>query len=404
MSEQHYIFSGLKVLDVGSWIAGPVAGTILADFGAEVIKVEMPEVGDGYRKLSGLPVFPDADANYMWQMDARNKRSLTLNLKSDEGMEILHRLIRTCDVYITNQPLPMRRALNLNFDDIRPLNERMIYASLTAYGEEGPDKDREGFDLVAYWARAGLMDLVRTGDAAPAPGLPGMGDHPSAVSLYAAIVTALLQRERTGRGGRVHTSLMANGIWSASCVAQGGFAGGNFENFRASRRTPAFTRNLYETRDLRWLQFTMVRTPDEVEKLLRAVGLGGLLEDERFATMEGRAEHGELLVQLFQDLLRERDSAEWLKIFNDEGINATRMSIIEELMEDEQVKINRFVVPPNDPGVNMPYVINHPIQGDELDQVGPERAPELGEHTEEILQNLGFDAEAVATLRERGVV
>ena len=201
--EEGYLFEGLKVLDVGTWIAGPVAGTILADYGAEVIKVEMPGVGDPYRNLSGLPIFPDAPENYMWQMDARNKRSLSLNLKSDDGMRILRELIRECDVYITNNPLPMRRALKTTYADLQPLNERMIYASLTAYGEEGPEKDREAFDLVAYWARTGLMDLVRSGDAAPAHSLPGMGDHPSAVTLYASIVTALLKRERTGKGSMV---------------------------------------------------------------------------------------------------------------------------------------------------------------------------------------------------------
>ena len=403
MSDQDYLFSELKVLDVGTWIAGPVAGTILADFGAQVIKVEMPGVGDAYRGLSALPAFPNADENYMWQMDARNKRSLTLNLKTSEGLEILQQLIRDCDVYITNHPLPMRRALGLNYEDVLPLNERLIYASLTAYGEEGPDKDREGFDLVAYWARSGLMDLVRTGDAAPAPGIPGMGDHPSAVSLYAAIVTALLKRERTDKSNPSPPGV-ANGLWSSSCVAQGGFAGGSFENFRAARRAPAFTRNLYETRDLRWLQFTMVRAPAEVEQLSKVVGLGGLLIDERFATQDGRAQHGESLVQLFQDLLKERDSDEWLQIFNDEGINATRMGIIEELIEDEQVKINHYVVPHNDSSVDMPYVINHPIKVDALDQVGPERAPDLGEHTDEILQELGFDPEAVSSLRSKGVV
>lgn len=404
MSDDDYLFAGLKVLDVGTWIAGPVAGTILADFGAEVIKVEMPGVGDAYRMLSTLPAFPAAEANYMWQMDARNKRSLSLNLKSDEGMAILHRLIRDCDVYITNHPLPMRRALKLNYEDIAPLNERMIYASLTAYGEEGPDRDREGFDLVAYWARAGLMDLVRTGDVPPAQSLPGMGDHPSAVALYASIVTALLKRERTGKGGRVHTSLLANGLWSASCIAQGGFAGGSFEPYRAARRAPAFTRNLYETRDLRWLQFTMVRTQEEMEQLLRAVGLGGLLEDERFTTPAGRAEHAELLVHLFQELIRERDSEEWLEIFHREGINASRMGIIEELVEDEQVFANRMVTPPDDPEMKMPFLIRHPLNVDSVPSVDARKAPELGEHTGEILGGLGFSSEQITELRSRGVI
>jgi len=404
MQDQDYLFSGLKVLDVGTWIAGPVAATILADFGADVIKVEMPGVGDAYRMLSALPATPDADANYMWQMDARNKRSLSLNLKRPEGMAILHQLVADCDVYITNQPLPMRRALKLNFEDLRPLNERMIYASLTAYGEEGPDRDREGFDLVAYWARSGLMDLVRTGDVPPAQSLPGMGDHPSAVSLYASIVTALLRRERTGKGCEVHTSLLANGLWAASCIAQGGFAGGSFTRYRESRQQPMFARNLYETADNRWLQFTMIRTPQEFEALLHAVGLAGLLEGDRFATPEGRAEHTGLLVQLFQDLLRDRTSDEWLAIFAKEGINASRMGVIEELMHDEQVLRNGYVVPPVDADMGMPLVVNHPLHLEGVARVGPKRAPELGEHSTEVLESLGYTHDQIHSLREQGVI
>jgi len=402
--EEEALFAGLKVLDVGSWIAGPVAGTILADFGADVIKVEMPGVGDAYRNLSAVPVFPDADENYMWQMDARNKRSLALNLKTDAGMQVLHQLIRECDVYITNNPLPMRRALSLCYEDIKPLNKRMIYASLTAYGEEGPDRDREAFDLVAYWARTGLMDLVRTGDAPPAQSVPGMGDHPSAITLYASIVTALLKRERTGKGSMVHTSLLANGLWSASCLAQAAFADGNYDNYRASRQVPAFARTLYETRDLRWLQFTMVRTEAEFQHLLHAVGLAGLLEDERFATAETRAENAGLLVQLLQDLLKERNSEEWLEIFHREGVNVARMAIIEELTTDEQVMANRMVVPPVDKTVNMRHVIDHPVGVRDLPKVGPKRAPDLGEHSEEILAELGYTAEDIARLQANGVI
>ena len=226
------LFDGLKVVDAGTWIAGPVSSTILADYGADVTKVEMPGDGDAYRRLAHGPGTPNADINYAWAQDARNKRSITINLKTDEGRAILKKLVAQCDVYVTNYPLPMRRRLGLTYDDLKPLNPRMVYASLTAYGEYGPEQDREGFDLVAYWSRSGLMDVVRAPGAKPAHSLPGMGDHPTAISMYASIVTALLHRERTGEGGMVHTSLIANGVWAASCIAGAKFANGSdFSNY-----------------------------------------------------------------------------------------------------------------------------------------------------------------------------
>ncbi|XOV88180.1 MAG: CaiB/BaiF CoA transferase family protein [Pseudomonadota bacterium] len=399
-----YLFSGLKVLDVGTWIAGPVAATILADFGADVIKVEMPGTGDQYRALSGTPATPDADSNYMWQMDARNKRSLTLNLKTADGMKILHQLIRECDVYVTNHPFPMRRQLGLMYEDLKPLNERMIYASLSAYGEEGPDADKEGFDLVAYWGRTGLMDLVRDTDAPPAQGLPGMGDHPSAVSLYASIVTALLHRERTGEGSKVHTSLLANGLWSMSCIAQAGFAGGSFDRYRTVKATRRFASTLYRTHDNRWLQFTMVRTQDEFARLLIALGLEGLLKDAKFASPEGRLEHGEELAHLVQDMLITDSAAYWMQKFHDVGINVGMVGVVEETIDDEQIHANRMVVPPVDESMKVPHIINHPLRVDALSQVGPKRAPEVGEHASEILQEMGYTPDQIETLRRDGVI
>ena len=145
------IFQGLNVVDAGSWVAEPASTTILADYGAEVVKIEMPG-GDPFRRLAQGPGTPNADIDYAWEHIARNKRSITINLKHHDGKEVLKRLVAECDVFVTNYPLGMRRNLGLTYEHLQPLNSTMIYASLTAYGENGPEREREGFDLVAYWS------------------------------------------------------------------------------------------------------------------------------------------------------------------------------------------------------------------------------------------------------------
>jgi len=389
----------MKVLDVGTWIAAPAAATMLADMGAEVIKIEQPEVGDAYRNYYQAVVSPESEINYTWALDARNKRSLTLNLKSAEGKAILERLIRSCDVYITNQPLPMRRALGLTWEDLQPLNDRMIYASLTAYGEAGPERDREGFDLVAYWSRSGLMQQMRHKGTQPFQAMAGMGDHPTGVALYASIVTALLKRERTGKGAKVHTSLLANGLWSASCFAQAAWADADFSTIPGQRLTTA----LYETRDGRWLQFSMVRTEADFDGMLVALDCLEWLADERFATAESRLEHAELFTQMLRAVISERTADEWLPLLRANAVPVALVAQFEDLPEDPQVLANEMAVVPLD-DVGMGRVIRDPVNVDGVERVGVKRAPTLGEHTVEILQEMGYSQADIEGLRGRGAV
>ena len=399
-------FEGLKVIDAASWIAAPTAAMILGDLGADVIKIEPPGDGDPYRGLIDNPALPQSGVNHTWIMDGRCKRSLSLNLKSDAGRDILLRLVAYCDVYITNQPFPVRRRLRLEYDDLAPLNPRMIFASLSAYGEKGPERDKGAFDGVAFWARAGLEDLVRARDAPPAPSLPGMGDHPTGVALYAAITTALYRRQRTGRGGLVHTSLLANGFWSNGCLGQAALAGADFEEWRSrpADRPGSFTRALYETSDGRYLQLIMVRSDEEQERLLRIAGLGGMLEDECFADPDARFENVGPIIERLGEVIAERPAQEWLERFHAEGVGASLVVLPQELIDDEQAKANDVLVAPSDPEVGVPWIINHPVRLEGVDEIGSVRPPEVGEHTEEILGELGFDREGIDALRTDGVI
>ena len=213
------LLDGIRVIDAASYIAGPVASTAMADFGANVIRIEPPSGDTSRLRNAGYPPSPH---NFPWIVDNRNKRSVVLDLRSEDGRGVLHRLVRGADVFVTNAPLDGRARLGVRWEDLSPLNPRLIYGAITAYGEAGAEASRPGFDSTALWARTGLMDLVRPSpEAPPSRSLPGMGDHPTGMSLFGAIMAALYQRERTGRGAMVSTSLLANGLWLNAIAVQG---------------------------------------------------------------------------------------------------------------------------------------------------------------------------------------
>ena len=219
------IFDGLKVIDCASFIAGPAAATVMSDFGAEVIKIEPPGAGDPYRRRAvPIPGRPGDQPRLCARRPQQEEPGARPARRA--GRAVLYRLVRETDVFITNYPPPVRQRLKITYEDLAPLNERLIYASFTGYGETGPEANKPGFDATAWWARTGLMHLVRAGEeATPARSLPGMGDHPSSMGTYGAIVTALYQRERTGKGNYVSSSLLANGLWANGCSVQAALCG-----------------------------------------------------------------------------------------------------------------------------------------------------------------------------------
>ena len=231
------IFSGLKVVDFASFIAGPSAAVILSDFGADVIKVEPPS-GDYWRHGHQIPPQPQAKDAYPWHLANRNKRGITLDLKSPGAQQVLEQLVKWADVFIVNTPHPARKKLKLEYDDVVQWNSRLIYADLTGFGEKGPDAGLPGFDITSYWARSGLLSMTRDAGAPPTWPVAGSGDNATAVGLYSAIVTALYHRERTGKGSYVTTSLLAEGVWSASVSIQAALCEAKF--FAAhDRKNPA---------------------------------------------------------------------------------------------------------------------------------------------------------------------
>jgi crotonobetainyl-CoA:carnitine CoA-transferase CaiB-like acyl-CoA transferase len=396
------IFEGLKVLDCASFIAAPAAATVLSDFGAKVIKIEPPGTGDPYRNLPNLPGYPHSEHNFAWLLEARNKRSLALDLSRPEGQAVLHRLAAEADVFITNFPPAVRGRLKLTYDDLAPLNPRLIYASFTGYGEKGEEANKPGFDSNAYWARSGLMDLVRAENSTtPARSVAGMGDHPCAMALYGAIVTALYKRERTGKGSHVASNLMANGIWANGVLAQAKLCGAKFSERRPREHALNAVTNHYKCRDGRWIILSLLNEERQWPALARCLGREDLVTDARFATKADRHARSLELIKLFDEIFATRDLAEWRKRLDGNGLVFGVVGILDDIPTDQQMIDNDVLVPFE--GGSM-LTVNSPIWVDGSRKTAPRRPPNLGEHSDEVLREAGYDEAAIRQLRNSGAV
>jgi crotonobetainyl-CoA:carnitine CoA-transferase CaiB-like acyl-CoA transferase len=396
------IFEGLKVLDCASFIAAPAAATVLADFGAEVIKIEPPVTGDPYRHLPNLPGYPVSPHNYAWMLDSRNKRSLALDLSKPEGQAVLHRLAGGADVFITNFPPAVRARLGLTYEKLAPLNERLIYASFTGYGEKGEEANKPGFDSNAYWARSGLMDLVRADvDTTPARSVAGMGDHPCAMALYGAIVTALYKRTMTGKGSHVSSSLMANGIWANGILAQAKLCNAKFDERRPRERALNAVTNHYRCKDGRWIILSLLNEERQWPALARCIGREDFITDPRFATKPDRHARSLELIGIFDEIFAGRDLAEWRRILDGNGLVFGVIGILDDIPNDRQMIANDVLVPFENDAL---LTINSPIWIDGSQKVAPKLPPGIGQHSDEILRSAGYDEAAIAQLRTLGAV
>src|SRR5271167_5281453 len=395
------IFSGLKVVDLASFVAGPGAAVILSDFGADVIKVEPPS-GDMWRIVYKVPPQPRANDNYLWHLDNRNKRGLALDLKSPSAGEVLERLVKWADVLIVNTPHPARKRLKLEYDDVVHWNRRLIYADLTGFGEKGPDAELPGFDITSYWARSGLLSMTRDAGAPPTWPVAGSGDNATAVGLYSAIVTALYRRERTGKGSYVTTSLLAEGVWSASVSIQAALCEAKFFALHDRRNPANAALNVYRSSDGAW--FVLIVTPDKLAVLAKAVGRADLLTDPRFSDPAKLMQNMPQLTAIFDEVFGSQPMTYWDEVFNGVHVPFGVVRGPQEVVKDPQLKANDIVVPLEGAGENIKYTVSSPINVHGVAKVPAKRAPALGEHNEVVLKELGFSASEIDGLRESGAV
>jgi formyl-CoA transferase len=393
--------AGIRVLDISSFIAAPAAATVLGDWGADVVKVEGPDGDPNRMMVRETASYPKSPVNYAWHLDGRNKRSVVLDLKQPAGRAALDRLIAVSDVLICNFPPLVRERLRLRYDDVKPVNPRLIYASLTGYGETGPDRDRPGFDATAYFARSGLFDAQRYEGGPPGTAVPAQGDRATAMGLVSAILMGLMRRMTTGQGSWVGTSLLANGIWSCGIVAQAALVGAFLPPRPPRERPRSALANLYRTRDDRWIQLVLVREDKLWPGLCRALERPELERDARFATVEARRARAAELAAIIAGAIAGRDYEDWRRIFAAADITFGVISRVQDLPDDPQAVHAGAIV--ESANAEMPRTIGNPIR---LDFAQPRIAgpgPALGQHTTEVLREAGLTDNEIAALQPAGV-
>jgi crotonobetainyl-CoA:carnitine CoA-transferase CaiB-like acyl-CoA transferase len=400
--------SGIRVLEVAEYAVAPSGSAVLASWGADVIKIEHPVRGDAIRGIQNDGVGPGkAGLNYLWEPFNYSKRSVGLNFKTAEGYEILEQLIRWADVFICNYREPTRQQNRLDVEHIQKIKPSIIYGRVTAYGTRGALAQSRGYDGLTYWNGSGAGLAARTVDSeypAPLPG-PAFGDIQTGLTLAAGITAALFHRERTGEGGVVDVSLLGTGVWamSASLVAAelGGWdAPAKFD--RTNVRNPLY--NVYRTEDGAFIALNMGKADVYWPGVCAAIGRPDLIDDPRFTNMDARSEHRAECVAELDAAFASRSLAEWEKILSEQDGPWGVVLNVGELNRNQQVWDNGYLQLVDYGDGRKLSLCPAPIQFDEMLPAPLRRPPELAEHTEEVMLELGLDWPAITQLKDNGTL
>jgi formyl-CoA transferase len=332
-------------------------------------------------------------------LEGRNKKSVALDLNHHGARQALLAIIATADVFITNYQKPLVQKFRVAYQDLAPHNPRLIYALLTGYGEAGEDCNQPGYDMTAYWARSGLMSTMHNADAEPTQSPAGFGDHPTSMALFGGIMLGLYRREITGKGMNLSTSLMANGAWANACSIQAALVGAEFlpKWTRSTAVNPIV--NHYVTRDKQRFITCCLDPKKDWPNLCRALDHPELIDDPRFASPELRRANGPELVAIIDTAVAAKDLAEWKEIFRRNDVIWGSVPSTQQAACDPQMEANG-VFAEIEPGLK---TVANPLTIAGVEKVKPRMAPEVGEHTVEVLQSVGYDEATIRGLVQRGV-
>lgn len=408
VKEMAGLLEGVKVVDMSHVVAMPSASATMADWGAEVIKLEplTGELGRGlrrYRMVDGKVVpIDESEVNWGIQLHNRNKKGLALNLKTEPGRDILYKLVQESDIFVSNYELGTLEKLKIDYDTLKQYNSRIIYGVLNGYGTAGPDKDERGFDYAAAWARAGFMYMIGEPGSIPTPQRGGILDRTAAAHMVAGLMAALLHREKTGEGQKIELSLYHTGVWTMAEDIQAALMGTpNPKHDRTKAANPLW--NSYRTKDDKWLWLAMLQSDPCWPDFCRAIGRPELENDPRFNSVPARWENCEELIRIIEEILASKTMEEWEKIFRENNCIYGRVASPLEVTTDPQAIANTFFADLHHPDIDM-KVVTTPVKFCQNPASVRAPAPEVGQHTEDILLGLSYSWEDITRLKDQGVI
>ena len=397
---------GITVIEIDNWMAAPSAAVILADLGADVIKVE-PLTGDPMRGMGRPPKIDDEQAkayDYGFAVDNRGKRSIAVDLTQDSGQELIRRLVAKADIFLCNLLINRQQKFGLDPDTLLGINPRLVHATLTGYGTTGPEAWRPGYDVTAFFGRSGIYDAMREGDDGIVPmARPAQGDHTTGLALVGAILAALRLAERSGEGQVVETSLFETAVWTQATDYATTAVDRAPVRRRPREQQLSATANRYPCGDGNWIVFNMPE-PSAWPKFCKAVGCEAWIEDERFASPRERFRNMGELVPLIDAALAAKSRDDWGRVFDEHRIIWGPVLGLHEVASDPQAEAIGLFPEVDHPEIGRYRTVSVPMRF-KTAEVGPRGpAPRLGEHTRSVLEAAGFSEAEIAGLQAEGAI
>lgn len=400
-------FEGIKIVETATALAGPMASRLIADLGAEVIKIEHPAndkadrmekvVGGGGRRIPST-------IDYVPENQNRNKRSMTLDLSKPGGREILLKLLEKADIFLSNYRPRELQKFGLEYETLKKLNPGIICANLSGYGTTGPDKDAPGYETTSYFSRTGMLHMLQEPGAVPVAPPQGLGDNVAGLCLAYGIMASLYMREKTGVGQEVSTSLFSTGIFAISIDVAGALVTGKDRQPGPREDITNSLLQYYETKDGRWLRLGVAKPELYWTRVCKAIGRVDLEHDPRFETFKPRVDNHVALFHILEEVFKSRNLAEWKNRLDEAGIPWGPLQSLPEVINDPQARANDLFVPFDHPVHGRIEVVANPVKFSRAQTGVTRQAPVFNQHTAEILGELGYTKSEIEKFKGQGTI